>query len=187
MTKAFNLLVMMVMTLAFNNAYASIYSKEGAARNILKTRPQKPIYTLFGRIVIRAAVILVSTAAVIAVYGTVSSAHTSEAVLMGVITLLVSEAHLLWCAEMDIMRNFADQYQTVGLQSDSPNERNATIISFLLAALFAFLYYFLSDVGLFGQNGSVSSLLKGLAIAVLFTAARVYLFVIRAKLYFVEK
>ena len=187
MTKAFNLLVMMVMTLAFNNAYASIYSKEAAARNILKTRPQKPIYTLFGRIVIRAAVIVVSTLAVTIVYMTVSSADVTEIILMGLITLLVSEAHLLWCAELDIMRNFADQYQTVGIQFDSPNERNATIISFLLSALFAFLYYFLSDAGLFGQPGSVSSLIKGLMLAVLFAAARAYLFVTRAKLYFVEK
>ena len=187
MTKAFNLLVMMVMTLAFNNTYASIYSKEGAARNILKTRPQKPIYTLFGRILFRAAVIVVSTLAVVIVYANVSSAKTSEIILMGMITLLVSEAHLLWCAEMDVMNNYADQYQTVGIQFDSPNERNATIISFLLAAFFAVMYYFVSDAGLFGQNGSVSSLLKGLFVAILFTAARVYLFVTRAKLYFVEK
>ena len=196
MTKTFNFLVMLVVTLAFNNVYASVYSKEAAARNILKTRPQKPIYTLFGRIVFRASVIVVSTALVVVsfvmalayknvdgelVYQALSSDYIREIVLMGVITLLVSEAHLLWCAEMDIMRNYADQYQTVGVQFDSPNERNATIIGFLLAALFAFLYYFLSD------RGTYSSLIKGMCVAIALFVARVYLFVTRSKLYFVEK
>lgn len=196
MTKTFNLLVMLVMTLAFNNTYASVYSREGAARNILKTRPQKPVYTLFGRIAFRALVILFSTIAVTATYYlaqsyrvvdgvmtqiTLDDAFVKEIVLMGAITLLVSEAHLLWCADMDLMHNYADQYQTVGVEFDSPNERNATIIGFLLAALFAFLYYFLSD------RGTYSSLVKGLCIAVALIVARVYLFIIRAKLYFVEK
>lgn len=181
MTKTFNMLVMLVMTLAFNNAYASIYSREGAARNILKTRPQKPIYTLFGRIAFRAFVIVLSSVAVMIVYMQSSTAETDQIILMGVVTLLVSEAHLLWCADMDLMHNYADQYQTVGVEFDSPNERNATIIGFLLAALFAFLYYFLSD------RGAFASLVKMACIAVVLLAARVYLLVIRSKLYFVEK
>ena len=196
MTKTFNLLVMLVMTLAFNNSYASAYSKEGAARNILKTRPQKPIYTLFARILFRAIVIVVSSVAVTVtfvlalayknvdgalVYQAISQDYLKEIILMGAITLLAGESHLLWCAEMDIMKNFADQYQTVGVQFDSPNERNATVIGFLLSAMFAFLFYFLSD------RGTYSSLIKGLFIAVALLAARIYLYVTRAKLYFVEK
>ena len=180
MTKAFNFLVMLVMTLAFNNVYASVYSKEGAARNILKTRPQKPIYTLVGRILFRVVVIVISTAAVVFVYLQASSADNTEIILMGVTTFVVAEAHLLWCAEMDVMRNFADQYQTVGVQFDSPNERNATLIGFLLSALFAFLYYFLSD------RGTQSALIKGLCVATVLLIARIYLYVTRIKLYFVE-
>ena len=195
MTKTFNLLVMLVMTLAFNNSYASVYSKEGAARNILKTRPQKPIYTLFSRILFRVVVIALSTALATVtfalalayknvdgqvVYQTLDNAYLREIILMGVITFAVAESHLLWCAEMDVMKNFAEQYQTVGVQFDSPNERNATIIGFLLSALFAFLYYFLSD------RGTFSSLIKGLCIAVVLLVARIYLYITRAKLYFVE-
>ena len=189
MTKTFSLLVMLVMTLAFNNTYASVYSREGSARNILKTRPQKPIYTLFGRIAFRAIIILLSTIAVTITYVNVSTAEVAEAILMGVLTLLVGEAHLLWCAEMDIMKNFADQYQTVGVQFDSPNERNATLIGFLLAALFAGMYYLLSDIGglIFSAlTPTLASLVKALFVAVALTVARVYLFVTRAKLYFVE-
>lgn len=180
MTKAFNFLVMLVITVSFNNQYATVYSKEGGARNIIKTRPQNPAYTLVGRIGLRMAVILISTLAVTATFLSVSNAESGEIVLMGIITLLVSESHLLWCAESDIMHSCADQFATVGVQFDSPNERNATIIGFLLAAAFAFMYYFISD------RGTQSALIKELFAAVAFAAARVYLFFTRTKLYFAE-
>lgn len=180
MTKAFNILVMLVITVAFNNEYATVYSKEANARNIIKTRPQSPMYTLLGRIVPRIVVIFLSTSAVTVTALSVSSSDKGEFVMMGIITLLVSEAHLLWCAEMDVMHSYADQYATVGVQFDSPNERNATIIGFLLSAFFAFAFYFLSD------RGTQSSLIKGLIIAVVLFAARVYLYFTRIKHYFVE-
>lgn len=180
MTKTFNLLVMLVITLAFNNEYATVYSKEAGARSILKTRPQSPLYTLWGRIFLRSVIILLSTAAVICAYMSMSQADRGEILLMGLITFFVAESHLLWCAELDVMHSYADQYATVGVQFDSPNERNATIIGFLLSALFAFLYYFLSD------RGTVSSLVKGLMFALVLLGARIYLFITRSKLYFVE-
>lgn len=180
MTKAFNLLVMLVITIAFNNEYACVYSKEANARNIIKTRPQSPIYTLLGRLAPRMITILLSTVAVVATVLSVSSSDKGELVLMGLITLFVSEAHLLWCAEMDVMHSYADQYATVGVQFDSPNERNATIIGFLLSAFFAFAYYFLSD------RGTTSSLVKGFVIASCLLGARIYLYVTRVKLYFAE-
>ncbi len=180
MTKAFNLLVMLVITLSFNIEYATVYSKEANARNIVKTRPQNPIYTLMGRIVPRMVVILLSTLAVTVTVLCVSGSDKGELVMMGIVTLFVSEAHLLWCAEMDVMHSYADQYATVGVQFDSPNERNATIIGFLLSAFFAFAYYFLSD------RGTQSSLVKGILIATALLAARIYLYIIRIKHYFVE-
>lgn len=180
MTKAFNLLVMLVILVAFNNEYATVYSKEANARNILKTRPQSPLYTLFGRISMRAIIILFSVLGVMCAYMSTSNSNNTEIFLMAVITFVVAEAHLLWCAEMDIMHSYADQYATVGVQFDSPNERNATIIGFLLAALFAFLFYFLSD------RGTTSSLVKGLLLALALLGGRIYLYIKRSKLYFVE-
>ena len=82
MTKTFNLLVMLVITVAFNNEYATVYSKEANARNIIKTRPQNPIYTLLGRIAPRIAIIVLSTFAVVITAVSVSSSDKGELVLM---------------------------------------------------------------------------------------------------------
>lgn len=180
MTKTFNFLVMLIILVSFNNEYATVYSKEASARNLLKTRPINPVYILFGRISIRIFAILISVISLVVGYIAVSDSAVSEIVLMGIITALIAFSHLLWSAELDVMHSYADQYATVGLQFDSPNERNATLIGFFLSALFTFLYYFFAD------RGTVRSLVILLIIAVLFTVYRTYSFITRTELYFVE-
>ncbi len=180
MTKTFNFLVMLIILVSFNNEYATVFSREASARNLLKVRPIKPIHILFGRLSIRIVAIVLSVIALIAGFLAVSDSSAQEIILMGVITALIAFSHLLWCAELDVMHSYADQYATVGLQFDSPNERNATLIGFFLSALLTFLYYFLSD------RGTLRSLVVLLVLSLLFTAYRIYSFVTRTELYFVE-
>lgn len=180
MTKAFNFLVMLILLLAFNNQYATVYSKEGGARNLLKIRPIAPIHVLLGRISLRIITIILSTVGVVTAYLVVSEVSDTEIILTCFTTALVSFAHLLWCAEADVMHSYADQYATVGMQFDSPNERNATILGFVLSALFAFLYYFFSD------RGAIHSLIVLLIASVCLLAFKIFTFLMRAKLYFAE-
>lgn len=181
MTTAFNFLVMLVLSVSFNNEYATVYSKEANARNLIKTRPIAPVHVLTGRLFVRICTIFLSVIALTVAFLSVSDTSRVQIIFMGVITALVSFAHLLWCAELDVMHSYADQYAMVGMQFDSPNERTATIIGFLLAAFNAFVYYFISM-----DRGTLHSLTFLLVIAVAFTVFRVYAFVTRSKLYFVE-
>ncbi len=180
MTKTFNFLVMLIILVSFNNEYATVFSREASARNLLKVRPIKPIHILFGRLFIRIVAIVLSVIALIAAFLAVSDSSALEIILMGVITAAIAFSHLLWCAELDVMHSYADQYATVGLQFDSPNERNATLIGFFMSALLTFLYYFLSD------RGTVRSLVVLLILSLLFTVYRTYSFITRTELYFVE-
>lgn len=180
MTKAFNLLIMAVLTLAFNNPYASVYSREGIARDIIKTRPEPPIITLTARIVPRMAAILLSTVAVMTTYMLVSSAERSDIVLMCLITLFISEGHLLMCADLDVTHSYADQYQTVGVEFDSPNNRIATVAGFIIGIGIAAVYF------LFSAESSLFSLLRCLFIALAFFAVRIVLYVRRIRVFFVE-
>ena len=82
---------------------------------------------------------------------------------------------------MDVMNSQADQYSTIGVDFNNPNETKATVIGFVLSALFTFLFYFFTD------GGVVVSLIKCSVIAVVFLVARIYLYVTRIKLYFKEK
>lgn len=181
LTQTFNVLVMFVVMLSFNSAYASVYSREANARNIMKTRPNNPLRTLFARIFFRAVTIVISSVAVIIVYGVVGGIDAGKAVLLGVALICASLAHLLWCAEIDVMHSQADQYQTIGVDFDNPNERNATIIGLIISVLFTVLFNMFTDMG------ETASFVKIMLLAIVLFAVRVYLYITRVKLYFVER
>lgn len=180
MTQIFNLLVLTVTILAFNNPYASVYSKEAAARNILKTRPVNALSTLFARIASRTAVIVLSSVMAVVTYGLVGTMNAGNLVLLCFTTVMLATAHLLFCAETDVMHSQADQYQTIGLDFDNPNERTASIMGIIISVLSVVAFT------LFSGNGIRSAYFKLLCIATVFLAARIYLYVTRVRLYFVE-
>lgn len=181
LTQTFNVLVMFVVMLSFNSVYASVYSRESNARNIMKTRPNNPLRTLFARISFRAVTIILSSVAVITVYCVVGGVAFGKTVMLGIALICASLAHLLWCAEIDVMHSQTDQYQTIGVDFDNPNERNATIIGLLIAVLFTVLF------NMFNDRGETAAFVKIMLIAIAFFAARVYLYVTRVKLYFIER
>lgn len=181
LTQMFNIVLMFVVVLSFNAPYASVYSREANSRNILKTRPANVVRTLFARISLRAVVVVASCVAMLVTYQSVSSEQPINSILLFVAVTSTAIAHLLWCAEMDVMKSQADQYQTVGADYNNPNERTATITSILLSVLFVLAYY------LFSIGSAITATFAKIAIVALaFLAARVFLFVKRAKLYFVE-
>ena len=180
LTQTFNIVVMFVIVLSFNTPYASVYSKEANARNILKTRPTNSLRTLFARISLRAVVAVASCVAMIVTYQAVSKETPLNSLLLFVAVLAVALAHLLWCAEIDVMRSQADQYQTIGADYNNPNERTATFTSILLAALFAIAFLVFADTGV------TTSFAKIALISLAFLAVRIFLYVKRVNLYFVE-
>jgi hypothetical protein len=181
MTKAFNMLVLYLTVLSFNNEYASVYSKDGNARFIEKTRPITSWVLTFSRLVPRIIISTISVVGATCFYVFTSGASIFELVCVSITGSALSVAHLLWSAEMDIMNPQSDQYATLGLEFDNPNVKKATLFALLISAIFAFLVYFLAPSGL------NSTFIKLAIISLAFMGARVYLYFIRVKLYYKER
>ncbi|MCH5156692.1 MAG: hypothetical protein J1G02_02305 [Clostridiales bacterium] len=181
MTVAFSMLVSLLIVTSDNVSYASVYSIDGNARPIAKTQPIIPQISLVSRLIPRMVVIVLSSAVSCYLWQTVSGLTTVEAMLLALIIVFVGFAHLLWSAEMDVMRPQHDQYATLGLSIDNPNERNSTIIAFLISAAFAFWLYFIMS------EGRTMAMLKVAGIAFVFLALRVYLYFARIRAYYAEK
>ena len=181
MTVAFSMLVCLLIVTSDNVSYASIYSVDGNARLIAKTLPIIPQISLVARLIPRFSVIVVSTTAAAIFWQSVAQLTSVEAMLVALTVIFVGSAHLLWSAEMDVMRPQHDQYATLGLSFDNPNERNSTIIAFLLSAAFAFWLYFIMS------EGRTVAMLKVTIVALEFLAVRVYLYFARIRLYYAEK
>ena len=181
MTKAFNMLILYLTVLSFNNEYASVYSRDGNARFIEKTRPITPWVLTFSRLVPRIIISTISVIGAACFYVFTSGASIFELVCVSITGSALSIAHLLWSAEMDIMNPQSDQYATIGVEYDNPNVAKATLFSLLISVIFAFLMYFLAPSGL------MSTFVKLAILSLAFMGARVYLYFIRVKLYYKER
>lgn len=189
MTVAFSLLISLLIVTSDNVRYASVYSVDGAARPIAKTQPIIPQISLVSRLIPRAIVILLSTVAAVCLWRSVANLSAADAAMLALIIIFVGWAHLLWSAEMDVMRPQHEQYATLGLTFDNPNERNSTIVAFVLSALFAFGLYFImsKDSNNFTPDGVMGSTIKLAVVSLVFMAARIYLYFTRIRLYYAEK
>lgn len=181
MTRAFSVLVVLMTMLSFNAGYASVYSRDGSARNVEKTRPVNMLAITLSRLVTRGALVVVSSVLAVALYAAVSGAGVGEAIMLCFIAIFCGIAHLLWSAELDVMNPKTENFQTLGIDFDNPNERKAMLFGTLISALTAFVLYFLSNEGI------LKALIKVLIITAALLAARAYLFFARCKLYYAEK
>lgn len=181
MTIAFNVLIMLLLMLSFNIDCSSVYSRDGNARYLLKTRPAGYLAGTLPKLALPALCSLVSVAASMAVYAATSNIGGGRAAVLGAAILLVAYAHMLWSAEFDIMNPQSDQYAAAGVSFSDPNERKSTVLAFFLSAVFAAALYFLLG------EGSFAAMVKILILAAALFAARLYLYCTRVKLYYAEK
>lgn len=189
MTFAFSLLVALLIVTSDNVRYASVYSVDGQARPIAKTQPIIPQISLSSRLIPRALVILVSTIAMGILWRSAAHLSVADAALLSLIVMFVGWGHLLWSAEMDVMRPQHEQYATLGMTFNNPNERNSTILAFIISALLAvFTYLIMSKDHEYMVEGQVmGTTVKIAVIAFLLLVARVYLYFTRIRLYYAEK
>ena len=181
MAIAFNVLIILLMTLSSNSAVASVYSREGNSAYLNKVNPVSYAVPLTGKLVINALFNIVSiviSTIIIAMFANIS---LFKAILLALALIAVYIGHLFWSAEMDVMNPQNHQYQTTGNAHKNPNENKSTIYSFVMSALFTFICFFLmtEDVRVVYP--------KLLVIALVFCLLRVRSYFTKVKLYYKEK
>ena len=181
MTMAFNLLMILLISLSSNGMIAKIYSEEGRSAYLNKTAPSSYGKVLFPKILIN--LILINVSILISVGIFAESAHLS---LLTTIMLMLSicaiyTGHLFWSASMDIMNPQNEQYATTGEHTNNPNEIKASLTAFFVSAIFTFLFYFLINENL------ETVWIKLLIVAVVFVIWNAFMYFSKVKLYYKEK
>ena len=171
MTAAFNILVLLVTVLSTNAFLAHVYSRDGAARNLLKTRPVDFRVLLGSRLVFRAVVSTLSVIVAVALWAFVLGSSLTDAVCFGIAACSFDLAHIFWCAEIDVMH--PERKEGVS------NEAVATVCAIVIAVIATAFYFLISS--------ATYAFPKLAAIAVCFLALRAFLYFERVRIYFVEK
>ena len=194
MIVAFNVLIILLIALNANTPAASIYSRDGRSAYLIKTQPTNPEILLFSKLLPDASFCLVSLVATMVVLLISAKLGVISTILLMLGVIFIYFAHLLYCAELDIMNPQFEIYATVGASDSNPNETKATLSAFIIS----FIVAIASMLLLIDKSGFVLSVdianesintvyikffLVGLA-ALLF---RIYLYFSKIKLYYKEK
>ena len=181
LTIVFNVLMILLIALASNAAMAKAYSEEGFSNYLLKTSPKPYLQTLFSKICINAILMTISLFFAVLIFAISTQMTKVNTVFIFIMMESLYISHLVWSAEMDFMNPQTQHYQTTGTHSNNPNETKSTLYSFVLSLIFALLAFF------FLTKTPKTVWIKLALIAIAFCALRIYLYIIKIKVYFKEK
>ncbi len=182
MVVAFNVLIILLVLLNANTYAASVFSRDGRSSYLIKTQPAKYSMLLNAKLVPNTVFGVLSLASTFVILYTTSSIGGLNAVLLMLGITLIYIAHLIFCAELDMMNPQNELYASMGDSENNPNESKATasafIISFLVAAI-----VFLLMVEKFSTAVFVKIFLIGLCAFIW----RAHLFNSKIRVYYKEK
>lgn len=181
MAVSFNLLLILLIAMASNNKIASIFSREGSAGYLIKTRPNNYHQNLTAKLITYAIVVSVSIIASVMIFAFYNSLSVINIILLGLSCVMIYLNHMLWSAEMDIMNPQYNQYATSGNHSSNPNETKSVVAMLFLAFLFFALSLFLSI-----ENINLSWV-KVFGIALALLGYRIWSYYNKIKFYYKEK
>jgi len=180
-TISFNVLIILLFVLAHNISASSVYSRDGEALFLNKTKPQKPVGLLFSRF---AYYIFTSTAILLAssvVFFVFAKLTFVQCLCLFVMMWSISMSHIVWSGEIDFLNPKQEIFKTEGASAYNPNEFKSTILTFLMSLIIVVIMLFFM---IFDMNKMVW--IKLALVALAFLVLRVYLFAIKAKTLFRE-
>jgi len=184
MTYAFNILLILVPLLASNSMIATMFSKEGRAAYIKKTKPINPLLPLISKLLFNLVLSLPCVIACAVVFGNFAHFNVGIIIMIIFILLFLQYGHIVYSATLDIMHPQNEKYAT-GETFTSPNETNSTVVSFIISFLFSLVAYFFFNESItqFDSNFTVAFVKLFLISAALFGSFTL-LFVLKVKAYY---
>jgi len=190
MTYAFNVLLMTIPYLASNSMIATLYSKEGRAAYIKKTKPVSPLVPLISKLVFNLGLSIPSIIAcgiVFYNYAANDLIGVLATMLLSFTVLFVQYAHIFYSATLDIMNPQNERYATQGEDFNNPNEKNSTIVAFISSFILAFITYLLLYDSYYRTLSYNGAFIKIFVIGAVACFSCLLLFVLKVKAYYFEK
>ncbi len=181
LTIAFNILIILLISLSSNAYAASVFSKDGKSSYLIKVQPYKEQPLLLSKLVINTMFMMLAFISTLVVLIEFSNLGATKSVIIILACIFIYFAHLFYSAELDIMNPKVELYETINENINNPNETKSTIIAFLSSFLvFGVLLFLLME------NSGINTYLKIMIIGFIFMIFRLYMLVNKIKLYYRE-
>ena len=183
MVIAFNVLIILLVALNANCYASSIFSRDGRSSYLIKTQPSKYPILILAKLLPNTVFVLSSLTAtyVILLILEIPIGVLDTTVLMLSIGMTYL-AHMLYCADQDLMNPQFELYATVGSSEINKNEMKATVSAFLISFLVAGIMFFLLY-----ESVGISVYMKFFVISLIAVLYRTYIFFSNLRVYYKEK
>ena len=187
MILAFNIVLIILPLLASSTIYASIFSKEGRAGYIKKTKPIKPYFPLISKMLFSLILVIPSIIWSIIIFVKFSEASVLDGVMLGISVLLFEYGHIFYSATLDVMNPQNELYATEGSSISNSNEIKSTVVGFL-TAIFIGLISFINITNAYYLTGKYT---KGfvviLLVGIAYFTSFVLLFFLKVKAFYIDR
>ena len=187
MTYGFNILLILLPYLSSNSILATLYSKEGRAAYIKKTKPIDPLFPLISKILFNLVFSIPSIIACSIVFGNFAGIGVFAPIAVGLSVLLIQYGHIFYSASLDIMNPQNELYATEGDMMNNPNELKSTVVGFIISAIVGVIMFLLLRETYNNRGSFDLAFVKLVAIAIAYSGAMILLFVMKVKAYYYEK
>ena len=187
MTYAFNILLILLPLLASNSMIATLYSKEGRAGYIKKTKPINPLTPLISKLLFNLLFSVPSITISVLIFAKFSHMELLVALFLALSILLIQYGHIFYSATLDIMNPQNEQYATVGEEISNPNENKSTIVGFIISFAIAFISFALFNESNLETGAFVLAAVKILLISTALFGFSLMMFLLKIKAYYYER
>ena len=187
MVLAFSILLTILPYLASNSIIATLYSKEGRAAYIKKTKPIDPLWPLISKVLFNLILSVPSITACMVIFGIMCGTPIWGCILLGIAFISLQYGHIFYSAGLDIMNPQNEVYATDGEQINNPNENKATVAGFITAFVYALIAYLLMQESVKTYGNTHMAVIKLLLIALVYFGAMFLLFYLKVRAFYYEK
>ena len=161
---------------------SSIFSRDGRSAYLIKTQPSKYPILIVTRLLPNTVFVAASILATFVILLISLPVSVGNTVAMTAAIGMTYLAHMLYCAELDLMNPQTELYATVGNSESNPNETKATVSAFLISFFIAGAMFLLLI-----EASQSNAYLKYLGVAFAVLLYRIWLFFAKIRLYYKEK
>ncbi len=181
----FNILMITLPMLASNSMVATYYSSEGRVGYMKKVKPIDALVPLFSKLAFNMLFSIPSVFISSAIFGHSVGFNLGLTILIGLAIMFLHYGHMIFSAMCDIMNPQNEQYATLGVNFNNPNEAKSTVVAFVTSILYSlFAFKILYESGI--EGNFTMGILKLLLISVVFFASFTLLFVKRVKAFYYD-
>lgn len=174
----FNLVIGLLLATASNTISATAISVEGEEFALLKTAPSQTYKVAWAKITFNMIISTIGVLLGCLTYALITQVDVWSAIGFTFVMLLFNTAHIFWSFQLDILNPRLNEFAQTGNANDSPNIGRSLLAGVLIAIC----------VGVFAAFFMLDDLAGGwirlIAVAVVFFAIRLFLFMANLKVYF---